>query len=117
MRYIELGLSTTFATQTLRIRFEPSEGSMMINFGTISSLELIQNSQNSKSKDCLYGLLNETMTVMGARYLRSNLLQPPTDRAKVISRHEALEELMTKEDTFMAVRGGEDHAQVLARIC
>ena len=104
MKYIELGLSKTFASQTLRIRFEPSEGSMMIDLSTISSLELIQNLQNVKSKDSLFGLLNETPTKMGARILRSNVLQPSTDHAKLMDRYEAVGELATKEDMFFAIR-------------
>ena len=106
MKYIELGLGKTFASQTLRIRFEPSEGSMMIDLSTISSLELIQNLQNAKSKDSLFGLLNETLTKMGARILRSNVLQPSTDQAKLIDRYEAVGELATREEMFFAIRTG-----------
>lgn len=106
MKYIELGLGKTFASQALRIRFEPSEGSMMIDLSTISSLELIQNLQNAKSKDSLFGLLNETLTKMGARILRSNVLQPSTDQAKLMDRYEAVGELATKEDMFFAIRTG-----------
>lgn len=106
MKYVELGLGKTFASQTLRIRFEPSEGSMMIDLSTISSLELIQNLQNAKSKDSLFGLLDETLTNMGARILRSNVLQPSTDTAKLKERYEAVSELATKEDMFFAIRTG-----------
>lgn len=106
MKYIELGLGKTFAPQTLRIRFEPSEGSMMIDLSTISSLELIQNLQDAKSKECFFGLLNETLTRMGARILRSNILQPSTDREKIVERYSALEEMVTKEEMFFAVRTG-----------
>ena len=49
------------------MKYEPSEGSMMIDISTIKALELVQNLQNPKSKDCLFGLLNETQTPMGAR--------------------------------------------------
>ena len=79
---------------------------MMIDLSTIVSLELIQNLQNAKSKDCLFGLLNETLTPMGSRFLRSNVLQPSTDNAKLIERYQALEELATKEDMFFNVRTG-----------
>ncbi|KEF51995.1 DNA mismatch repair protein MSH4 [Exophiala aquamarina CBS 119918] len=104
MKYAELGLSTTFVPQTLRIKYESSEGSMMIDPSTIASLELIQNLQNNKCRDSLYGLLNETLTPMGARFLRSNILQPSTDVEKIRKIHEALTELTTKEDLFFSVR-------------
>lgn len=79
---------------------------MMIDLSTIHSLELIQNLQNAKSKDCLYGLLNQTLTPMGSRLLRSNILQPLTETDVIKKRYDALEELATKEDMFLATRQG-----------
>lgn len=79
---------------------------MMIDLSTIAALELIQNLQNQKSKHSLFGLLNETLTAMGARFLRSNVLQPSTDPIKLQDRYEALEEITTKEELFFAVRNG-----------
>lgn len=79
---------------------------MMIDLSTIRSLELIQNLQDAKSKDCLFGLLNETLTPMGSRLLRSNLLQPSTEVEAIKKRYDAVEELTTKEDMFHTVRQG-----------
>ncbi|KAF2206079.1 hypothetical protein GQ43DRAFT_406197 [Delitschia confertaspora ATCC 74209] len=104
VKYIELGLSITFPFHSLRVKYEPSEGSMMIDVSTVRSLELIQNLQNAKSRDCLFGLLNETLTLMGSRLLRSNILQPLTDPETLSTRFDALEELTTKEDMFFATR-------------
>lgn len=78
---------------------------MMISLPTIQALELIQNLQAPSSKSCLFGLLNETLTPMGARILRSNILQPSTQIGLVIGpRQVALEEICTKEDMFFDVR-------------
>ncbi|OAP62176.1 hypothetical protein AYL99_04379 [Fonsecaea erecta] len=104
LKYIDLAMELAFAPQTLRIKFEPSEGSTMIDLSTMASLELIQNLQNDKSRDCLLGLLNQTLTPMGARFLRSNVLQPSTDAEKIRKRQQALSELSSKEDMFFAVR-------------
>jgi len=79
---------------------------MMIDLATIQSLELIQNTQNSKSRDCLFGLLNQTSTPMGSRLLRSSILQPSTDKPTLMKRYDALHELVTKEEIFFAVRQG-----------
>lgn len=78
----------------------------MIDLATIISLELIQNLQHAKSKDCLLGVLNETFTPMGSRLLRSNVLQPSTEPTKLLGRYDAVEELGTREDIFHAVREG-----------
>lgn len=104
MKYTELANNKTFPFHSLRMKYEPSEGSMMIDLATIKSLELVQNLQDAKSKDCLFGLLNETLTPMGARLLRSNILQPVTSPETLNKRFEAVEELSTKEELFFAVR-------------
>ena len=78
----------------------------MIDVSTIYSLELVQNLQNQKSRDCLFGLLNETLTPMGSRLLRSNILQPLTDPETLNTRYDALEELTTKEEMFFGTRAG-----------
>lgn len=77
----------------------------MISLPTIQALELVQNLQTPNSKACLYGLLNQTVTPMGARKLRSTILQPSTQTELVLQpRYDALEELCTKEDMFFDVR-------------
>ncbi|KAL2403207.1 MutS protein-like protein 4 [Exophiala dermatitidis] len=104
LKFADMALQKTFAPQTLRIKFETAEGSMVIDLATIASLELVQNIEHAKSKDCLYGLLNETLTPMGARLLRSNILQPSTDHEKIRKRHEAVGELISKHDMLFAIR-------------
>ena len=78
----------------------------MIDISTIQSLELIQNVQNSTSKDCLFGMLNQTLTPMGSRMLRSFILQPSTQAYVLSERYDALEELSIKEDMFLQTRQG-----------
>ncbi|KAL8819842.1 MAG: hypothetical protein Q9223_001817 [Gallowayella weberi] len=104
LKYIDLALSFSFPFHSLRIKYETSEGSMMIDLSTISSMELIQNLQNPKSKDCLFGLLNQTLTPMGSRLLKSLLLQPSTNAETLEKRYDALDELATREEVFFAVR-------------
>jgi DNA mismatch repair protein MSH4 len=109
-------LSKTFPPRSLRIKYEPSEGSMMADLSTVRSLELVQNLTNPKSKDCLFGLLNATLTPMGGRLLRSNILQPLTNEETLGTRYDALEELSTKEEMFHAVREALKHFLDVDRI-
>lgn len=82
---------------------------MMIDVSTIHSLELIQNIHDPKSKDCLFGLMNETLTPMGSRMLRSSILQPSTQFEITLEpRYDALDELTTNEDMFFKVRKGKE---------
>lgn len=107
MRYIEHNFSFKFVPHSLRIRYQPSEDTMMIDISAIQSLEIMQNQRNTKSKDCLFGLLNHTVTPMGSRMLRTNILQPPTQYDKFIKpRYEALDELTTNEEMFREIRTG-----------
>lgn len=105
MNYVQQKFDITFAPHSLRIRYQPSDDTMMIDISAIQALEIMQNQHKSKSKDCLYGLLNQTTTPMGSRMLRSNILQPPTRLDSFIQpRYDALEELTTNEEMFREVR-------------
>lgn len=107
MKYIEQNFTITFAPHSLRIHYQPSEDTMMIDISAFQSLEIMQNSRDSKSKDCLFGLLNHTYTPMGTRMLRSNILQPPTRADSFINpRYEALEEMTADEEMFLETRKG-----------
>ena len=78
----------------------------MIDLSTISTLELVRNIETAKSKDCLFGIINRTMTPMGARLLKSNIMQPLTSPDELEQRYDALQELTSKEELFFAVRSG-----------
>lgn len=78
----------------------------MIDMSTISSMELLQNIENPKSKQCLFGLLNDTLTPMGARYLRTNILQPSTDVDKISGRLNAVAEILAKPEVLFFLRQG-----------
>ena len=109
MKYVDISLGTRFPLHSLRICYSPSEGSVMIDVSTIKSLELMQNLENHKSKQCLFGLLNSTLTPMGARYLRTNILQPSTDVSKITLRFNAVAELVTKQEMLFSIRKGNQY--------
>lgn len=77
---------------------------MLVDSNTVKSLELVRNACNIQSTDTLYGLLNRTLTPMGARFLRVNVLQPSTDTQKLQTRLDAIEELIQNPDMFASVR-------------
>jgi DNA mismatch repair protein MSH4 len=90
---------------------------MLIDFTTVHSLELIQNLQNPKSTDCLFGLLNNTNSAMGARFLRTNILQPLTDVPTLNSRLDAVEEFTQHEQMFFQVKDALKGFLDMDRIC
>ncbi|KAH6608512.1 DNA mismatch repair protein [Trichoderma cornu-damae] len=107
MKYINHQFNIGFSPQSLRIRYQPSEDTMMIDISAMQSLEVMRNMKSAKSKECLFGLLNHTRTPMGSRVLRNNLLQPPTNFDGFIkTRYDALEEMVTNEEMFHEIRKG-----------
>ncbi|XWW93997.1 hypothetical protein V2A60_001936 [Cordyceps javanica] len=105
MAQIEHQFSITFAPHSLRVRYQPSDDTMMIDISAIQCLEIVQNNHSPKSKDSLFGLLNHCATPMGTRMLRSNIVQPPTLYESFIApRYAAVEELTINEDMFLGIR-------------
>lgn len=86
-----------YTTRSLRIKFQPCEDSMALNSTTIKALELVHNSIDLKRGMSLFKLMNHTQTAMGARMLRSSILQPLTSESTLTRRHNAVEELCKSE--------------------
>ncbi|KAF8543611.1 DNA mismatch repair protein Msh4 [Trichophaea hybrida] len=108
---------TRFSTHTLRIKYQGSEGSMLIDPITVHALELIQNLNDAKSTDSLFGLLNNTHSAMGARLLRTNLLQPLTEISTVNSRLDAVEEFTQYEQVFFQVKDALKEFPDMDKLC
>ena len=54
-KHVEVRLNTRFAAGSLRIRYVPVDGTMMIDSDTTRNLELVANISNKKSTYSLYG--------------------------------------------------------------
>jgi DNA mismatch repair protein MSH4 len=54
-KYVEIKLNTQFASASLRIRFVPVEGTMMIDPETVRNLEIVDNMGNARSHHSLFG--------------------------------------------------------------
>lgn len=99
LSHIKLKYESSFKLKNLRIKIQASEDSMILNTRTIKSLEVIHNSLNKSTGMSLFKLMNHTKTSMGARILRSNLLQPLTREEAIVRRQDAVEELCKNMDT------------------
>ncbi|KAJ1301008.1 hypothetical protein OPQ81_003431 [Rhizoctonia solani] len=121
-KFVETRMNTTFAPRSVRISFRSPEGTMMIDCETTRNLELLQSNVSKKSKISLFGLLNRTLTPMGHRLLRINILAPITgklhpiivsilnsprgisDQLAIDRRLEVVQELVTDEEKYTATR-------------
>ncbi|EPS44503.1 hypothetical protein H072_1502 [Dactylellina haptotyla CBS 200.50] len=104
IKHVETQYNIGFISHSLRIKYESSKGSMVIDSSTVKNLELVKNLRNPKCKDNLLGLLDNTVTAMGSRLLRSSILQPLTDISILEDRLDAVEELATNGEMFVGTK-------------
>jgi DNA mismatch repair protein MutS len=71
--------------------FEPSEH-LILDATTVGNLELVSSADGAASHT-LFGILDETMTGMGARLLRQWLLRPSVKLGEIETRLDSVEEL------------------------
>ncbi|KAG0286924.1 MutS protein msh4 [Dissophora globulifera] len=76
----------------------------MLNCATARNLELTINLSNHSDKETLFGIMNEINTDMGARSLRSNILQPLTDERTISTRLGYVQGLSQTEEMLYAVK-------------
>nr|XP_031863403.1 uncharacterized protein CI109_001278 [Kwoniella shandongensis]KAA5530475.1 hypothetical protein CI109_001278 [Kwoniella shandongensis] len=76
LSWLHTNKDTVFQHASLNIRFAPSEGIMFIDVDTAKNLELVTNNLTGRSNNTLFGVLNHCHTPMGARLLRTSILQP-----------------------------------------
>ncbi|GLB36707.1 putative mutS family domain IV [Lyophyllum shimeji] len=103
-KHAESKLNTRFAAGSLRIRYVPVDGTMMIDPDTAKNLELVGNMPHKKSTHSVFGTLNHTYTAMAARLLRANILSPITVQASIDARLDVVEEFIQTEDRYTDVR-------------
>ncbi|KAF8170384.1 muts domain V-domain-containing protein [Pholiota molesta] len=105
-KYAESRMNTRFAAGSLRIRYVPVEGTMMIDPDSARNLELVGNMTSKKSSHSLFGILNYTYTPMASRLLRVNILSPITVQSSIDARLDVASfiELINAEDRFTYVR-------------
>ena len=94
--------------------------SMEIDFATWRSLEITQTIRSQSRQGSLFGIIDKTVTSMGARLLGAWLAQPLTSRDAIRSRQEAISELIAKSSLRARIRESlaaiYDVQRLLARI-
>ncbi|KAJ3907340.1 muts domain V-domain-containing protein [Lentinula edodes] len=103
-KYAEIRQNTRFSAGSLRIKYSPVDGTMMIDPESAKNLELVGNMSHRKSYHSVFGILNHTYTAMAARLLRVNILAPITVQTSIDARLDVVEELVQDEDLFNEVR-------------
>ncbi|KAJ7353301.1 muts domain V-domain-containing protein [Mycena albidolilacea] len=99
----ETKFNTRFASGSLRIRYVPVEGTMMIYPDTARNLELVGNMSFKKSTHSLFGAVRSAIST---RHSQLNILSPITAQNTVDARLDVVEELVQSEERFTDVRAG-----------
>ncbi|XP_017770961.1 PREDICTED: mutS protein homolog 4-like [Nicrophorus vespilloides] len=113
--YIESKLYKYFASESMKVEYQESEGYAIIDVFTADKLELVACAlPSSDSKySSLRGILNHCVTKIGSRILRATLLQPPCSLQDIEERLDCVEELIRNPDKIYAIQ---EHLKKLTNV-
>lgn len=112
-----------YAPKSLKVEFQVSAHTTMIDVDTTKHIELLAPSMKSRSGGghSLFGLLNHCCTPGGVRHLRANLFQPPVQTEIIEGRLNASKELMEKPGIYHSVLSVvsryDEHSGSLSFLC
>ncbi|TPX49095.1 hypothetical protein SeLEV6574_g01688 [Synchytrium endobioticum] len=104
LKHIELQRCIGFQPHSIQFQFQAIDGTVMIDAVTAKNLELVTNITDPHRGYSLFSVLNHTITPMGARLLKTNILQPPTNERTMNTRLDAVEDIIHNEEMFFAVK-------------
>ncbi|KAG0359943.1 hypothetical protein BG005_011813 [Podila minutissima] len=104
MKHMEESRNSVFINHSVQFKYRGCRESMLIDSGTARNLELTVNLSSQDDQGTLFGVLNQTLTPMGNRLLRTNILQPSKDKRAISSRLDSVELLSRNEELFYSVR-------------
>ncbi len=88
----------------LTLRIAESGRTMLLDQNTRRNLELTESLRGRSRKGTLLELLDKTVTAMGGRLLRSWMEQPLLEKAAILRRHDAVEEMASSSILTASVR-------------
>ena len=75
-----------------KVVFVPPGDRLVLDAATVRNLELVRNLRDGRTSDTLLGVMDLTVTPMGARMLRAWLLEPLADVGRINTRLDAVAE-------------------------
>ncbi|XP_031972587.1 mutS protein homolog 4 isoform X2 [Corvus moneduloides] len=106
LKYVEFIQNAVYAPKSLKVRFQGSEKTAMIDSSSAQNLELVINNRDCRNGHTLLGVLNYTKTPGGSRRLRSNILEPLVDAETINTRLDCVQELLQDEELFFGLQAG-----------
>ena len=112
--YVEETQKETFVLKTISSLRQ--ESYMFLDASTQRNLELTHNIRDGSSEGTLLWVLDETLTPMGGRYLRSSILKPLISVEEIRKRQEAVEYLLFDFELLESLRTSLRRIQDIERL-
>ncbi|XP_074040955.1 uncharacterized protein isoform X2 [Leptinotarsa decemlineata] len=106
LTYIQENFFIYYAGGSIKIVYQESEGYAIIDVSTADRLELVCSTRPAQGNKyaSLFGVLNHCQTKIGARTLRSIILQPPCDVNLITDRLNCVDELAKHPEALSSLR-------------
>ncbi|KAJ1823154.1 MutS protein msh4 [Coemansia sp. RSA 2599] len=99
--YVQAEMGQTFARGSVHIDCKQMQGTMLIDPRAWQDLSLVDGCvADGRSPWSLLRAIDHTLTPMGSRLLRANILQPSTDLGTIYARQMAVADLLDNEERF-----------------
>nr|XP_012233135.1 PREDICTED: mutS protein homolog 4-like [Linepithema humile] len=102
-KYVEYVQHIVYAPKSMRIEFQGSPNTTMIDLESARSLELVV-SQSKHSIVSLLGTMDRCLTPMGRRLLRASILQPSCDERLIVNRQSCVAELVDNRSLCISLQ-------------
>ncbi|XP_044253002.1 mutS protein homolog 4-like isoform X2 [Tribolium madens] len=104
--YLQTYLNIYYAKESINISYQESEGYAIIDFSTADRLELVSSTKPLQATrySTLFGVLNNCVTGVGARLLRSTILQPPASPTIIDKNLQCVSELMKHPQMLLSIQ-------------
>ncbi|XP_033606751.1 mutS protein homolog 4 isoform X2 [Cryptotermes secundus] len=103
LKYIEFVRNVLFAPKSLKVEYQGSQNTMVIDVKTAHLLELTQSLRGSSTHYSLMGIMNHCQTRGGIRLLRSNILEPPRLLETILTRLDCVQEIVETPELHHAL--------------
>ncbi|KAG1172772.1 hypothetical protein G6F70_007850 [Rhizopus microsporus] len=102
--YLLQNQGLAFSENTIKFSYQGAKDTLMIDTITSRNLELVTNIIKINKENTLLGILDKTITPMGKRLLRMNILQPSCCLEVITDRLDAIQELSASEECLFNIQ-------------
>lgn len=114
LKFLSDAAGTTFLENSLHVDFRTGDGMLLLDPLTVTSLELLEPNITTthasnrpagggKTIKSLFDVLNHTRTPQGARLLKCNLIQAPSDLNTIRFRQSCVTEILNDEKLYFGL--------------